>query len=293
MMKNTLTRLMTVLVVLSIVALSSHAQPKGAKAPARDSATTNSAARNSADTTTSKRSDTEFSVQLTGAYGFHRTSFISLPPFENCCNGFSSTSAFGYGAQLGLTLPLGSSGLLLGARAGVMSLPASFTTTTTQKIYAGQLQSVDAVFEYTTNLTWNGLTAGLGLEYPLSSRLFIGAGVDGMYVLSATYTQQERITSPTSAVVYAETNDIVRDDRSGNLDKYNSFVLGLNAAARLRVLEPNRSGIRALDLVARYNYALTPLYSSGLTWTDSQGSKTLQAPYTLHYLSLGIALVIL
>lgn len=287
-MMNTLTRLMTVLVVLNVVALSSHAQPKAAKAPARDSA-----ASNSADTTTSKRSDTEFSVQLTGAYGFHRTSFTSLPPFENCCNGFSSTSAFGYGAQLGLTLPLGSSGLLLGARAGVMSLPASFTTTTTQKIYAGQLQSVDAVFEYTTNLTWNGLTGGLALEYPLSSRLFIGAGVEGMYVLSATYTQQERITSPTSAVVYSQTNDIVRDDRSGNLDKYNAFVVGLNAAARLRVLEPNRSGIRALDLVARYNYALTPLYSSGLTWTDSQGSKTLQAPYTLHYLSLGIALVIL
>jgi hypothetical protein len=288
MMKITPTRQLTVLVVLCTLALSSHAQSKGARASARDSATSNGA-----DTVMTKRSASEFSVQLFGAYGFHRTSFTSLPPFENCCNGFSSTSALGYGAQLGLTLPLGSTGLLLGARAGVMSMPASFVTTTTQKIYAGQLQSVDAVFEYTTQLAWNGLTGGLALEYPISSRLFIGAGVEGMYVLSATYTQQERIISPTSAVVYSQSNDIVRDDRSGNLERYNAFVVGLNATARLRVLEPDRSGIHALDLVARYNYALTPLYSEGLSWTDSQGSKTLQAPYTLHYLSLGIALVIL
>ena len=263
-MKITPTQVVTVLVTLSTLALSSQAQPESDRALAHDSEVSTRVA----DTTTSKGSDTEFSVQLMGAYGFHRTSFTSLPPFENCCNGFSSTSALGYGAQLGLTFPLGSSDLQLGVRAGVMSLPASFTTMTTQKIYAGELQSVDAVFEYTTNLTWNGLTGGLGLEYPLSSRLFIGAGVEGMYVVSATYTQKERIVSPTSAVVYSETNDIVRDDRSGNLDKYNALVVGLNAAARLRMIEPNRSGIRALDLVARYNYALTPLYSEGLSWTD-------------------------
>jgi hypothetical protein len=246
-----------------------------------------------ASATNTDSSSTEFSLQLLGAYGFHRTSFISLPPFENCCNGFSSTSALGYGAQLGLSLPLGSSDVVMGVRAGVMSLPASYVATTTQKIYAGQLQSVDAVFEYTTNLTWNGLTGGVALEYPLSKRLFIGAGVEGMYVLSATYTQKERIVSPSTVVTYAETNDIVRDDRSGNLEKYNALVVGINASARLRLLEPNRSGIRALDLVARYNYALSPLYSNGLTWTDTQGSKTLQAPYTLHYLALGLALVIL
>lgn len=280
MMRSLTAQLLAGLALLTLVPLPMSAQ----RSNGRDSV---------ASATNTDSSSTEFSLQLLGAYGFHRTSFISLPPFENCCNGFSSTSALGYGAQLGLSLPLGSSDVVMGIRAGVMSLPASYVATTTQKIYAGQLQSVDAVFEYTTNLTWNGLTGGVALEYPLSKRLFIGAGVEGMYVLSATYTQKERIVSPSTVVTYAETNDIVRDDRSGNLEKYNALVVGINASARLRLLEPNRSGIRALDLVARYNYALSPLYSNGLTWTDTQGSKTLQAPYTLHYLALGLALVIL
>lgn len=279
-MRSLTAQLLAGLALLTLVPLPMSAQ----RSNGRDSV---------ASATNTDSSSTEFSLQLLGAYGFHRTSFISLPPFENCCNGFSSTSALGYGAQLGLSLPLGSSDVVMGIRAGVMSLPASYVATTTQKIYAGQLQSVDAVFEYTTNLTWNGLTGGVALEYPLSKRLFIGAGVEGMYVLSATYTQKERIVSPSTVVTYAETNDIVRDDRSGNLEKYNALVVGINASARLRLLEPNRSGIRALDLVARYNYALSPLYSNGLTWTDTQGSKTLQAPYTLHYLALGLALVIL
>lgn len=281
-------RTLTAQLVTALTLVCVMASPLSAQGNRRGQSNDTLSASSSSDS-----KSTEISVQLLGAYGFHRTSFISLPPFENCCNGFSSTSALGYGAQLGLTLPLGSSDLLLGVRAGVMSLPASYVATTTQKIYAGQLQSVDAEFEYTTNLTWNGLTGGVALEYPLSKRLFIGAGVEGMYVLSATYTQKERIVSPSTVVKYAETNDIVRDDRTGNLEQYNSLVIGINGAARFRVLEPNRSGIRALDIVARYNYALSPLYSNGLTWSDSQGSKTLQAPYTLHYLALGLALVIL
>lgn len=290
MIRTLTAQLVTALTLVAVTTSSVYAQGSTRRNPSSDRSS------DSVSTPSSSSSDsarTEISVQLLGAYGFHRTSFVSLPPFENCCNGFSSTSALGYGAQLGVTLPLGSSDFLLGMRAGVMSLPASFVATTTQKIYAGQLQSVDAEFEYTTNLTWNGLTGGVAVEYPLSKRLLVGAGVEGMYVLSATYTQKERITAPTSVVMYAETNDIVRDDRSGNLEKYNALVVGINASARLRLLEPNRSGIRALDLVARYNYALSPLYSNGLTWSDTQGSKTLQAPYTLHYLALGLALVIL
>lgn len=284
MIRTLTAQLVTALTLVAVTASSLSAQSNNRRGQSSDTLSSSSS---------SDSARTEFSVQLLGAYGFHRAEFKSLPPFENCCNGFSSTSALGYGAQLGLTFPLGSSDLLLGVRAGVMSLPASYVATTTQKIYAGQLQSVDAEFEYTTNLTWNGLTGGLALEYPLSKRLFIGAGVEGMYVLSATYTQKERIVYPSTVVTYAETNDIVRDDRTGNLEKYNALVVGINASARLRLLEPNRSGIRALDLVARYNYALSPLYSNGLTWSDTQGSKTLQAPYTLHYLALGLALVIL
>ena len=235
------------------------------------------------DTTSQVQS--EISIGVMGVLGFHQGSFAALPPVENCCTGYEGTTGFGYGAQLTYLLPLGDGVFALQPRLSWQALPASFSTTSTQKIDVGEIKSGDGIFQHDLDVTWSTIGIGLQGEVALLDRvLHVGLGAEGLFVLSGSYQQTETLTSP-SNVVFKETGTNVRDNRSGSLEQYESMLWNITGSVRAQLYRDADAAMSGIDLFARYALPLTPLYATGTVW------RGVEIDYRLSYLAIGVAVV--
>lgn len=214
-----------------------------------------------------QRPKPEVSASIVAGYGFHDGSFRSLPPVENCCTGFESSGGFSTGANVALTIPVSNGSLRIGTRLGYQYFAAGFSSTTTEKVYGGTVVSVDARIRHDLDLSWNMAVVGIGAEYALSRKLWLGLWLDGLYVLRGGYDQRETLESPTNIVF--ETETMVRDERSGALEDYTALTGGVVGQIRYRIIDGEQNGFTGIDIVCRYMVPLGGLYSDTMQWRES------------------------
>lgn len=229
-----------------------------------------------------QRPKPEVSASLVAGYGFHDGSFRSLPPVENCCTGFESSGGFSTGANVALTIPVSNGSLRIGTRLGYQYFAAGFSSTTTEKVYGGTVVSADARIRHDLDLSWNMAVVGIGAEYALSRKLWLGLWLDGLYVLRGGYDQRETLESPAN-IVY-ETGTTVRDERSGALEDYTALTGGVAGQLRYRIIDGEQDGFTGIDIVCRYMVPIGGLYSDTMQWRESS------IDYKLRYIVGGLSI---
>jgi len=208
----------------------------------------------------------QFSVGLTGAYGImlNGTPGFTLPTVPTCCASYASTS--GSGILLGgvLELPLSSS-LELSARVLFQSASTTFTTDEPTTVRVGNTTE-STTLRHTLETSQGFVFVEPVAAYRVGGGLQILAGLRVGTVLSATYTQDERIADPTQPVRFDD-GTTTRNATTGDLP--NTSALQVGAVIGLRyVLPMNANG--TLQLVPEVSYA--PMFTnlvSDASWSVS------------------------
>ncbi len=208
----------------------------------------------------------QFSVGLTGAYAItvNGTPGFTLPTVPTCCASYSSTS--GTGVILGgvIELPLASK-LELSAR--VLFQSASVTFATNEETTIRVANTVESTtLRHTLESSQGYVFVEPVLAYRIAGGLDVMAGLRIGTVLSATYSQDERLVDPTQPVRF-EDGTTVRNATSGDLPNTSSVQAG--ALIGLRYMLPmNAAG--TLQLVPEISYA--PMFTnlvSDASWSVS------------------------
>jgi len=235
-------------------------------------------------------SHNEWSIGALGSFATHDASFNSLPPVENCCTGFDAKDGLGFGFQVGYTMPLSDDGWLITPRLGYTSLPVEFESYSTEKAFTGDVKLGTALFRHTLDVNWTTLNAGLTAEYGLGKIVWLGIGMEGLFLASASYRQTETLEQPTNLVF--ETGTRVRLDRNGYLRDFATMVFNATGSLRVRLI-PKRTSA-GLDVFVRYSYPLSPVFAPQ-TW-DGIGGNPARAfyidRYQLSMLTAGLAIVL-
>lgn len=204
-----------------------------------------------------------FGVAGYWAMSNHVASFRTLPPIENCCNGFGNTTGYGFGADVFVREMVDAIGMPLTARIGYRQYAAPFMATTTEKAFDGSLKTADALIEHTLDLAWHQFTFGVGVDVKLFDPLYLSVGFDASYTVDATYSQSERLVTPTTMTF--ETGSDTRNIASGSLTEYNAINMLLDLGLRLRLFQLNSTAVvkdqQWVDLRGRYMLQLTPTYN--------------------------------
>jgi hypothetical protein len=224
----------------------------------------------------------EISAAIVAGYGFHDGSFRSLPPVENCCTGFESSGGFSTGGNVAFSIPIANGSLRIFTRLGYQYFAAGFTSTTTEKVYSGEIVSTDARIRHDLDVSWNMAIIGFGAEYGITKKLWLGLWLDGLYAIRAGYEQRETIESPTN--ITFENGSTVRDVRSGALSDYTSLTGGITGQVRYRIIDGHNKGFTGIDLVCRYMVPLGAFYAHDMQWRESS------IDYKLRYLAGGLSI---
>lgn len=208
----------------------------------------------------------QFSVGLTGAYGImlNGTPGFTLPTVPTCCASYASTS--GSGILLGgvLELPLSSS-LELSARVLFQSASTTFTTDEPTAVRVGNTTE-STTLRHTLETSQGFVFVEPVAAYRVGGGLQILAGLRVGTVLSATYSQDERLTDPTMPVRF-EDGTTVRNATSGDVPNTSAFQVG--AVIGLRYMLPMNAS-KTLHLVPEISYA--PMFTnmvSDASWSVS------------------------
>lgn len=233
---------------------------------------------------------TEWSVNVIGSYGLHDVDFNALPPVENCCLGFESSTGVGYGLQIGASFPLANNGLRLSTRLGYQALPVSYSSFSTNPVYVQGVGTVNAVFEHALDIAFHTVPLHVSLEYPIADWLLLGIGPDAYYVASSSFKQMETLQEP--ADLNFETGGKTRIDTTSSLSNYNSMVFNAHGSLRVR-LGKNLGSIVGLDLLVNYSLPITALFDPQ-TWQGTASGGSARSYYINRYnlslLTAGIAL---
>lgn len=208
----------------------------------------------------------QFSVGLTAAYGMmvNGTPGFTLPAAPTCCSSYGSTS--GSGLLLGgvFELPLSSS-LVLSTRVLYQSASTTFTVDDQVPARVGTGPGT-AILRHTLESSQGFVFVEPVAAYRIAGGLNVLAGLRVGTVLSATYSQDERIADPTQPVRFDD-GTTVRNATAGDLP--NTSALQAGAVIGLRyVLPMNANG--TLQLVPEVSYA--PMFTnlvSDASWTVS------------------------
>lgn len=208
----------------------------------------------------------QFSIGLTGAYAItvNGTPGFTLPTVPTCCGSYSSTS--GAGVILGgvIELPLASK-LELSARVLFQSASVTFTTDEETTIRVGNTVE-STTLRHTLESSQGYVVVEPVLTYRIAGGLDVLAGLRVGTVLSATYSQDERIADPTQPVRFDD-GTTIRNATTGDLPNTSSVQAGAVIGLRY-VLPMNANG--TLHLVPEVSYA--PMFTnlvSDASWSVS------------------------
>ena len=236
-------------------------------------------------------STAEWSVTVLGSYGMHDVDFNSLPPIENCCLGFESSTGIGYGAQFGVSLPLTNGGLRLSSRIGYQVLPVAYSSFSTNPVYVQGTGTVNAVFKHGLDLSLHTVPVNISLEYALTDWLFVGIGPEAQYIASTKFRQTETLENPDGLTF--ENGSRTRIDTTSSLTRYNSMVFNAQGSLRIR-MGRDIGSVRGIDLLLGYSYPLTAVFDPQ-TWQGAVGDPVRSYFINRYYISLltaGIAVAL-
>ncbi len=208
----------------------------------------------------------QFSVGLTAAYGMmvNGTPGFTLPTVPTCCTSYGSTSGSGVLVGGVIELPL-TSKLELSTRVLFQSATVTFATDEQAAIRVGNTVET-ATLRHTLESSQGFVFVEPVAAYRIAGGLDVLAGLRVGTVLSATYTQDERIADPTQPVRFDD-GTTIRNATTGDLP--NTSALQAGAVIGLRyVLPMNANG--TLQLVPEVSYA--PMFTnlvSDASWTVS------------------------
>lgn len=208
----------------------------------------------------------QFSVGLMGAYGMmiNGTPGFTLPTVPTCCASYTSTGGGGVLVGGVFELPLSSS-LELSTRVLFQSASATFTTDEPTTIRVGNTVE-STTLRHTLESSQGFVFVEPVAAYRVGGRLDILAGLRVGTVLSATYSQDERIADPTQPVRF-EDGSTIRNATSGDLP--NKSALQAGAVIGLRYSLPmNAAGTMQLVPEISYSPMFTNLVSDA-SWTVS------------------------
>lgn len=210
----------------------------------------------------------QFSVGLMGAYAIttNGTPGFTLPTVPTCCASYGSTS--GNGVLLGgvVELPL-SSKLELSARVLFQSASVTFTTDEETTIRVGNTVEATTI-RHTLESSQGVVFVEPILAYRIAGGLDVMAGLRIGTVLSATYSQDERLVDPTQPVRF-EDGTTVRNATSGDLPNTSSmqagaliglrYMLPMNAAGTLHLVPEISYSPMFTNLVSDASWSVSPL----------------------------------
>lgn len=200
-----------------------------------------------------------FSVGVTGAYAvmLNGTPGFTLPTVPTCCSTYASTS--GTGVLLGgvIELPLSSS-FELSARVLFQSASTTFTTNESTTVRVGNTVE-STTLRHTLTSSQGFVFVEPVVAYRISGGLDVLAGLRFGTVLSATYSQDERLVDPTQPVRFDD-GTTIRNATSGDLP--NTGALQAGAVIGLRYMLPMNSA-GTLKLVPEISYA--PMFTNLVT----------------------------
>lgn len=218
------------------------------------------------------------------AYGTHDATFKTLPPFTNCCDENGATTGNTYGVALRIRDIAPSLSFPLSVHAGYRNSAARFRTTTTERMFDGTPTTVNALIEHAVDLTWHDVTFGVTADIALYQPVWLTLGIEGTYTAGASYTQSERLVTPTTMVFETGTNE--RNLSSGSLSGYSPVNALADLGLRIRLLNFDVTKDDPLgtwiDLRGRYLWQITPTYNDPAT-EDNVGRA-----YRRHLLTVGL-----
>lgn len=168
----------------------------------------------------------------------HTTNFIELPGFPNCCEPYTSGSGLALGANVGIELRTGielfDNAVKVNLSLGYQRVPGTLTVSEEVGNIINGSTVTNGVVQHELDLSYSGLTIHPTVALPLPSinGLHLVIGGMGMLPLSASITQQQTLTSPSSLEYTFENGQRIREQQSGSLT--NATALALWAVVGLR-----------------------------------------------------------
>jgi len=159
---------------------------------------------------------------------FLAASFSQLPTVPTCCQNFGDEQHNGYtiGALAELPLEFGLAPVL---RLFYTQLGGEFTSSEQQYVFDGSLASVQASFLHTIDARVHAVVIEPGMRITTNGGLNVGLGFQLGYLVDATFSQREEITSPTTIQYKGGTRE--RNVQAGDLPQLNDWQIGLNLGA--------------------------------------------------------------
>lgn len=159
---------------------------------------------------------------------FLTASFAQLPSVPTCCQSFGNEQHNGYTIGALAELPL-SVGLAPTLRVLYTQFGGDFTSTEEKYVFDGSLASAQASFLHTIDTRVHAIVIEPGMRITTDGGFNIGLGVQLGYLVDATFTQREEITSPSSITYSGGTRE--RNVQTGDLPQLNDWQVGLNLGA--------------------------------------------------------------
>jgi opacity protein-like surface antigen len=175
----------------------------------------------------SGRTTDELRVGIIATYDqrYLNASFSQLPTVPTCCQNFADEQHGGYTIGAIAEMPL-SIGLAPSLRLLYTQLGGNFSSNEEKYVYEGILASTQASFLHTIDARVHALVIEPGLRITADGGFNVGLGVQLGYLVDATFTQREQISSPSSITYKDGTRE--RNVQTGDLPQLNDWQVGLN-----------------------------------------------------------------
>ncbi len=162
-------------------------------------------------------------VGIAGAYGLqnHSVNFKGLPDVPSCCPTYSTGN--GNGLSLGGLYEFPVSTYLSFEIRGLLStLGGTLKASETKLVFDGS-SSVNGVFEHTIRSKFTSIDLLPSIRFSVMKGLKINVGIGAGWITGATYTQEERLITPSDLLF--ENDSRSRLNYSGTISKVNNFQL--------------------------------------------------------------------
>ena len=159
---------------------------------------------------------------------FLTASFSQLPTVPTCCQSFGNEQHNGYTLGAIAELPL-EVGLAPTLRLLYTQLGGEFTSNEEKYVFDGSLASAQASFLHTIDARVHAIVIEPGMRITTDGGFNVGLGFQLGYLVDATFTQREQISSP-SSIVYKD-GSRERNVQQGDLPQLNDWQIGLNIGA--------------------------------------------------------------